>query len=63
MSGSDDRIELQNKEFDAVSELAKQYRRIVMTAIVDDDYPEVRHQYESAARALLRAFVANGRVP
>lgn len=50
----------QNAEFDAVAELAKQYRRLTMTGIVDDDYPEVRHGYESALTALLDAIAANG---
>lgn len=56
-----DRFALQNKEFDAVVELAKQMRRIELTPIVDDDYPEVRHCYESAVRSLIAAFKANGR--
>jgi len=56
------RIDLQNKEFDAVKGLAEQYRRITMTAVVDDDYPEVRHGYETAMSTLLAAVVANGRM-
>lgn len=54
-------IETQRAEFDAVAELCKQYRRITLTPIVDDDYPEVRHDYENAMRSLLRAIKANGR--
>jgi hypothetical protein len=53
---------MQNAEFDAVGELAEQYRRIQLTPIVDDDYPEVRHHYESAMRCLVRAIKANGRL-
>jgi len=43
-----DRIQTQHAEFDAVARLAEQYRRITMTPVVDDDYPEVRHTYEGA---------------
>jgi len=56
-----DRIKLQKAEFDACDELAKQMRRINLTPIVDDDYPEVRHGYEAALRAFLTACSANGR--
>ncbi len=58
----DKRIELQNKEFDAVKRLAEQYRRITMTPVVDDDYPEVRHCYESAMSDVIDAIRANGRI-
>lgn len=51
----------QKEEFDACVELTKQFRRLEITPIVDDDYPEVRHCYEGALRAFLRACVANGR--
>lgn len=53
------RIDNQNKEFDAVAELAKQYRRITLTPPVDDDYPEVRHAYESAVRQFIEAYNNN----
>ena len=56
-----DRMTLQTVEFDAAAKLAEQYRRITLTAIVDDDYPEVRHGYESAVAAFLEACAANGR--
>jgi hypothetical protein len=56
------KIELQNKEFDAVHELSKAYSDgIQTTAVVDDDYPMVRHRYETALRTLLAACKANGR--
>lgn len=55
------RIDLQNAEFDACQWLAKQYRRLTATMVVDDDYPEIRHDYESAVRAFLKACKANGR--
>lgn len=57
------KLETQSKEFDAVAELAKQYRRITMTPIVDDDYPEVRRDYERALSGLIAALRANGRIP
>lgn len=56
-----DRIALQNAEFDALEKLAEQYRRLSLTAVVDDDYPYVRHDYESALKALLEACAYNGR--
>lgn len=59
---NDPRIETQNAEFKAVDELAKQWRRIQMTPPVDDDYPEVRHDYEGAVRGAMAAFKANGRL-
>ena len=46
-------------EFSAAYEFAKQVRRIEMTAVVDDDYPEVRHDYEGALRVLIGAVGAN----
>lgn len=54
-------LELQNKEFDAVATLAKAYRAITLTPVVDDDYPEVRHVYDQALRALFDACKANNR--
>lgn len=54
-------IELQSKEFDAVAELAKQYRRVTMTPPVDDDYQQVRFEYEQALRVLISTLKANGR--
>jgi hypothetical protein len=53
-------IETQSAEFDAVAELVKRYR--ALPAVVDDDYPEMRHYYESAMRSLIDAIRANGRL-
>lgn len=58
-----DAITKQRAEFDAVAELAKQYRRITMTPVVDDDYPAVRFDYERAVRSCIDAFKQNGRLP
>lgn len=57
-----DAIAKQNKEFDAVERLLKEWRRLQMTPVVDDDYPEVRHYYESAMRDLIDAIRNNGRI-
>lgn len=56
-----DKIQTQGGEFDAAAHLAEQYRRITLTPIVDDDYPEVRHGYESALAGLMLAMAVNGR--
>lgn len=58
-SVSGNAMALQTAEFDAMAELAKQWRRIQMTPIVDDDYPAVRHDYERAARAYVEAWQRN----
>lgn len=52
-------IETQNKEFDAVAELAKRYEALTRVAIVDDYYPEVRHRYEAAMQDALDAIAKN----
>ena len=54
-------MKLQNAEFDAAARFGETLRAHNMTAVVDDDYPEVRHHYESALADLLRAMKANGR--
>lgn len=54
-------IETQNNEFNAVSLLSKRYEQLVMTPVVDDDYPRVRHEYEGAVRVVIEAFKVNGR--
>lgn len=55
------RMETQRAEFDAMAELAKQYRRLTMTPIVDNDYPEVRNDWETALTKFLEALRTNGR--
>lgn len=57
-----DKMKLQSNEFDAVLRLRDQYRRIELTPVVDDDYPEVRYGYESAIKELIEAMIANGRI-
>lgn len=51
----------QGKEFNCVENLSRAYQQIQQTAIVDDDYPAVRHRYEAALHAFLRACKDNGR--
>jgi len=57
-----DLINLQNAEFDAVSRLAEKYKKLIQVPVVDDDYPEARHVYESAMKDLLVALKNNGRI-
>ena len=56
----DDLIKKQRKEFDTLVELWKAYDKL--PPIVDDDYPEFRHNYESAMKTFIDAIVNNGRV-
>lgn len=56
-----DRIILQNAEFEAVNNLAVEWRRLQMTAVVDDEYAYVRSGYEGAMDRFLKATRANGR--
>lgn len=51
----------QRKEFQAGDQLAKQLRRLSFTPVVDNDYPEVRHDYETALSSLIDAMKENGR--
>lgn len=53
-------IENQSREFDAVATLATAFHNL--PAIVDDDYPRMRHQYEHAVRELIIRFRENGRI-
>lgn len=54
-----DRIELQNAEFTALDDLIQQWNRLRLTPVVDDDYPEMRHYYESSLRSFVRALNEN----
>ncbi len=59
-----DRMQLQSNEFNALEDLIKRYKNL--PSIVDDDYPEQRHYYESALRSFLEAVGHNNnnvRVP
>lgn len=54
-----DKIQLQRAEFDAAFEFREAVNAIGQVAVVDDDYPAVRHRYEGALRNLLAAVKAN----
>ncbi|MGC1550753.1 MAG: hypothetical protein WA777_19700 [Rhodanobacter sp.] len=54
-------MKLQRDEFEAANEFAQRLRVLNQTPIVEDDYPEVRHLYESALAQLLATMKANGR--
>lgn len=56
-------VALQHAEYAAVEHVAHCLRRLRTTALDDDAYPAARGAYERAADALLKAFIANGRVP
>jgi len=57
-----DRLDLQNAEFDALTKLAEEWRKLRQVAVVDDYYPEARHYYEGAMKAFVDAITANGRI-
>ena len=56
-----DRMNLQRAEFDAATKMMEQLRRLNHTMIVDDDYPEVRYEYERALADFISAMKTNGR--
>jgi len=56
-----DLIALQNAEFHAFERLAKTYKSLIMTPVVDDDYPAVRFNYETELRGFLVAMANNNR--
>lgn len=58
----DDRIKLQNAEFDALDKLIKAYDTLCKVPVVHNDYPEARHYYESALKTFIDALKANGRI-
>jgi len=55
------RLAAQAKEFDAATAFVRAMNGIHTVAVVDDDYPEVRHRYESALADLMAAMASNGR--
>ena len=55
-------LDRQNKEFDALTTLAAKWNILRNTAVVDDDYPEMRHYYESAMKDFINAIRENGRI-
>ncbi len=55
-------LDRQNKEFDALTKLSDCWRILQSVAVVDDDYPEYRHYYESALKTFIDALRENGRL-
>lgn len=56
-------MKLQNEEYVALKALAKAYHDgICKVAVVDDDFPHVKHRYEGALQDFIRALRANGRI-
>jgi hypothetical protein len=53
------RMELQSREFETLDEVVRALKNL--PAVVDDDYPEMRHKYDSALTTFLEACKANGR--
>lgn len=53
------RMQTQSKEFEAAAELAKRLRQL--PPVVDGDYEEARHYYESALASFVEAMAVNGR--
>lgn len=49
----------QNQEFDALENLIAAYQAHKAVTVVDDDYPEVRHNYETMLAAFIAAYRAN----
>jgi hypothetical protein len=57
-----DKIELQNREFDALRTLTNQFRRLNMTPVVDADYTIIRMDYEKALDEFIQAYTENRNV-
>jgi hypothetical protein len=57
------RMELQNKEFEVLNKLTSAWSILQNVAVVEDDYPHVRHKYEAALQDFVEAIDANGRRP
>lgn len=57
----DSLMNLQSKEFDAAENLAKLLKTLQCTPVIDDDYPRVRHEYESALADFIQSMKDNGR--
>ena len=56
-----DKFETQRDEFEAADSFSRRLRQLNSTPIVDEDYPEIRHLYESALENLIRKMTVNGR--
>jgi hypothetical protein len=56
-----DAMQKQSEEFDAFQTLQKRASALFNTAVVDDDYPRVRHEYEGALANFITAMKCNDR--
>lgn len=54
-----DRLDLQSNEFNSLVSLWRKFE--ALPSVVDDDYPEARHYYESALKSFLQSCKSNGR--
>lgn len=61
MTTPEEKTKAQTREFEAVANLSRHYAEITYTSVVDDDYGEVRHKYESALAVLIEQMRKNGR--
>lgn len=55
-------IDRQNREFDALTDLASCWKSLQSVAVVDDDYPQQRSHYEAAVHRFISAIRDNGRL-
>ncbi len=55
-----DRMQTQTNEFDSLRRLIRAFNNL--PAVVDDDYPQMRHFYESEMRLFIDAIRNNGRL-
>jgi hypothetical protein len=55
-------LDRQNAEFDVLDVLVERWRILKTVAVVDDDYPHVRHGYEAALKDFIAALRENGRL-
>lgn len=54
-----EQIDRQNAEFEALQKLCQEREALMRVPIVDDEYPEARHRYDSARMAFLDVVVKN----
>lgn len=58
MAKAKNSIDLFNDETAALRELIKEYRRLCMTAPVDDDFPEIKFNYDTEVQKFVTAATA-----
>ncbi len=60
---TEDRMASQSAEFNALQNLMRKAKGLFETAVVDDDYPQMRHYYEGALQEFIKALQGNNRLP